>query len=1374
MPWNAAVIDSQILAVHAAVVPSGPQGEVVLFGGDEHWSAQQESVPGDLFKKTRVYDVASHSIVPASVPSPDSDVFCAHHAFAADGRLLIVGGTSKWPESGDVHGHGLDFLGHRRCWLYNPRGRTWVEAARLNTNPDLPDEEESGGRWYPGCVTLGNGDVFAAFGHPAQQDFRHRNTLPERYNEAGNTWVNSPKEMAFPIAPGGGVRYLFFPRMFTLPDGNVFIATPMPVEFEAAPSGDGTYFSTRYNPVTGDYVGHKIPEPAQGGYHGWYRTAVLLPLLPDEGYRPRVLFCGEPQSIKIDLGDPTGEWQNTAGRDPSVQALRRVHLNAAILPTGQVCMVGGVDVDDPEVPVPQAELYDPGIDWAAGTYTGTDSWSVDAGAATRTRNYHSTALLLPNGKVWTAGGNENANSGNPDDVGVKAIELFEPAYIAVANRIQINSAPRFADYGQPFEIGLDRAATNVERVALIRAGSATHSTNNDQRYVGLPIGARNGNTLTVTAPPGGNVAPPGYYMLWVVDTSGNPCQLARWVRLGHVGCSVFTDRSTFSEEEILSLGNGAQATINNAIAVYFDGWLDGELSGDPSFALTWDATGQPVDPNDLTLVPAGRLLEVVPGAPDVPQRITFPFHLRFFNTDVFASVVDELLVRVRFTLGPHQCSETIDLTKSPNPYMTDIDPAVNNPGWLSTDVRVFATQEGQTRFGVTQGSGAASARTFIRGVLDRFNASPGDFLSIPAGQQSSPLIIWTDFFGLEFFNYAVAKVRYRANTTVAQNVKVFFRLFNTVGTALEYSRDTMYRHTGPGSGTVPLLGHAGGELVSIPFFIQERVETRQGQPGATSMTAQPLDPNYEVKNITPTPGVEVTMFFGCWLDINQTRRRFPIQPGGSDGPWDDASCRSVQELIRGRHQCLVAEIFFEPDPTDPGETPGTSDNLSQRNIAILFSDNPGGPDSHTVLHTLEVKPSSLPQLPPQVLLEAVPPTGFQGGAETHLVGHKRHHPDELFFRWYNLPADSEITLYFSDIDTAEITRLAAMRLSPPAFTVVDKHTIRFRAGGVTWMPLPGGREVNIPALLSITLPDTVAYGQEFRVSVQQVDGQSSKVIGAFEFTIPVSKAELIVEDERRTLSVLKHVATTIPSADRWYPIFQRYIHGLGKKFEGLGGDPDSVHPNPDGSGDPYAPEPDSPSGGRGRHCFEAWAVSVILALALILLGIVDSAGGRAAIAAVAVVLIALLVRSWAVRCCGRMRCALLDHVLLGSAVAAGVLAILLVSDFDGEFLDEALAIAALIAALAAPGSFVLRCRGGCCDEHERDCEPAGALPVPRLPRPKRTPERAAAPPGRTPERGPDGAPDRTPGEKPADPHDHGPPPVDRPPEDRPPDHGHHH
>ncbi|MGL5888753.1 MAG: hypothetical protein ACRC3B_02640, partial [Bacteroidia bacterium] len=274
--------DSGILAVHGAVLPTGSQGQLLLFGGDEHWSAQSE--PDGDFRKTRIYDIASDTIISASIPSPDSDVFCAGQAFTADGRLLIVGGTSKWPED-DHHDHGLSFLGHKRCWLYNPRQKTWTEAQQMNNEPG---RDEGGGRWYPGAVTLGNGDVMTFFGHVTQEDFRHRNTTPERYNVFGNIWTLFP-QMCEPLEPEDGNRYLMYPRVFQLPDGYLFFATGMPVDYTA--SGDGTYFSTRYDPNSGNYLGHKITEPSGYG-DGWSFPCVLLPLLPENGYAPKVLFCG--------------------------------------------------------------------------------------------------------------------------------------------------------------------------------------------------------------------------------------------------------------------------------------------------------------------------------------------------------------------------------------------------------------------------------------------------------------------------------------------------------------------------------------------------------------------------------------------------------------------------------------------------------------------------------------------------------------------------------------------------------------------------------------------------------------------------------------------------------------------------------------------------------------------------------------------------------------------------------------------------------------------------------------------------------------------------------------------------------------------------
>ena len=1057
-------------------------------------------------------------------------------------------------------------------WDTGDAGFTTTGSGRGPRSPAQPDEPHSGGRWYPGLVTLGSGDVVAFFGHLDQQDFRHRNVLPERYNEAGNVWVNLPKPMGTAGEPDrDGRRFLFFPRVYLLPNGRLFFATPMPANF--TPGSEGTHFSTAFDPVTGDYVDPKVAEPS-ADYHDWDRPAVLLPLLPREDYRVRILFTGGVSSRRLDLGAGTPSWSATAARAGAAAGRDRQYSNAVLLPTGEVCVVGGVEDVKPENPVLEAEIYSPGINWSTGTYSSPDSWATRQ-AATHARNYHSTALLLPNGKVWVAGGNTNADSGDPDgDVtvggvtkkrGIKQIELFEPDYIATPNRIQITGSPQALAYGESFVVEIDRPATTVRHAALTRAGSVTHSTDNDQRFVGLAIDSRNGNTLTLSAPPSGNIAPPGNYLLWVVDTNDRPCRAARFVRLAHLGCGVITDRSTFSEEEVRALGGGGQATFNNAIYVQFDGFIHTELTGAPSFTVRRADTNAVVPDTDLTLVPAGRLQEVDPGQPDIPQRITFPFHVRFRNLNAFAGFTDTREIRVTFTLGHHTCAQTVELTHSPNPYMVDIDPAVNNPPWLSTDVRVFSTIAGQTKFGdLVQGNNPIG---FIRQCLDKLNNPANNPNALFEGISASAQLHLASTaypYNLPVFNYAIARVRYRATTTTAQRVRCFLRMFNVAATGLEFNPNTTYRRTAPGPSTVPLLGTAGGEIASIPFFASERAETVQGRPGATSMTSQALDANYEIRDIVPdAAGAEVTAYFGCWLDINQTRKRFPFNPAGSDGPWTDASCRSVQELARGRHQCLVSEVFFEPDPTQVGRTPGSSDNLSQRNLAILHSDNPGGPDSRTVMHTFEIKPSV---------------GALSAGNDVPLAAAfgRRGRLDELMFRWHDLPPDSQVTVHFSDIDTAEIKALAAFRRSPLACEVVDKHTLRFKVAGATTIPIPAGRELNIPALLSIKLPDSVVYGDEYRVSAHQIAGRSGQIIGSCEFRIAVSKAELILGEEVRTLSVLKHVLNTIPTDNRWYPLMQRYVHNHGLKVDELGGDAAAVHPNPDGSGRPYDPDEDQP------------------------------------------------------------------------------------------------------------------------------------------------------------------------------------------------------
>ena len=206
---------------------------------------------------------------------------------------------------------------------------------------------------------------------------------------------------------------------------------------------------------------------------------------------------------------------------------RRQH-NGTILPDGTVLVTGGTrgggapgtaeafnDLD-PGQPVHIAELWDPK----------TGQWTMLA-AENTDRCYHSTAVLLPDGTVLSAGGGEFIlNEGtpqqvanNPQDTHYDA-QVFSPPYLFKGPQPQITSAPDSVNYGGTFEIGTAQPE-QIATISLIRLSSVTHSFNAGQRINFLPAQIA-GGTLTATAPPNANVCPPGHYMLFIVNLQGVP------------------------------------------------------------------------------------------------------------------------------------------------------------------------------------------------------------------------------------------------------------------------------------------------------------------------------------------------------------------------------------------------------------------------------------------------------------------------------------------------------------------------------------------------------------------------------------------------------------------------------------------------------------------------------------------------------------------------------------------------------------------------------------------------------------------------------------------------------------------------------------
>src|SRR5262249_12372649 len=126
------------------------------------------------------------------------------------------------------------------------------------------------------------------------------------------------------------------------------------------------------------------------------------------------------------------------------------------------------------------------------------------------------------GRVMTSGNDHDYNM-PPFDYAELRLEFFSPPYLFRGPRPVIANAPQQITYGSQFTVGTPNASS-IASAALLRSGATTHSLNMDQRYVGLSIRSRTSQSLQLQAPPDGFVAPPGYYMLFILNGARVPSQ----------------------------------------------------------------------------------------------------------------------------------------------------------------------------------------------------------------------------------------------------------------------------------------------------------------------------------------------------------------------------------------------------------------------------------------------------------------------------------------------------------------------------------------------------------------------------------------------------------------------------------------------------------------------------------------------------------------------------------------------------------------------------------------------------------------------------------------------------------------------------------
>jgi hypothetical protein len=245
----------------------------------------------------------------------------------------------------------------------------------------------------------------------------------------------------------------------------------------------------------------------------------------------------------MDLGFGTPVWQATAPRQLPAAPPRytagnppRHNANAILLPTGDVFVCGGtaipreIDSSDRSA-VLEPEIYHPPFESPIHQPLHPDPLDVERWeylpAAGVIRNYHSVALLLPDGRIWTAGSNHNGAQGR--GTMEPRIEILNPPYIGRPGRPVIDDAAGSISPNATFTIHT-RQASAVHRVAILRTGSVTHSFHGDQRYVVLSFSVSAADKLTVTAPPNHNIAPPGFYLLFIINRDRLPSE-GRFVRV---------------------------------------------------------------------------------------------------------------------------------------------------------------------------------------------------------------------------------------------------------------------------------------------------------------------------------------------------------------------------------------------------------------------------------------------------------------------------------------------------------------------------------------------------------------------------------------------------------------------------------------------------------------------------------------------------------------------------------------------------------------------------------------------------------------------------------------------------------------------------
>ena len=421
--------------------------------------------------------------------------------------------NQPWDVTKPVHNRGLANLwSSEHTHLDDPQGTLLIHGGFTPREAYLFDHTAAkpwswvhptqDQRFYSTTLTLADGKALTILGGTPSR-------VPSKSIEVYNP---GPKTWDAPIPLPSTFDYLYYPWTYLLPGGDLFIAGP-------------TGTTRRFNPMAPvDDPSKRWPTIAGNrSTSGEKGTSVLLPLLPPD-YKPRVLIAGgdtpaPPPGIPvtfpsaqtaeiIDLSAATPVWKAL----PNLNQPRPHQVNTVIMPDGRVFLAGGIfNTGGP------AEILDT-KNLAAG-------WTSCA-PLKFSRGYHSSAILLADGSILMGGDQDIVGGWKSGET--TPSERYFPWYFSRPRPV-ISTVVATVAHGATFTVDTPNASSIAE-VILMRPGAVTHGFNMAQRSVGLVISGRGGTSLQVKAPPDGNIAPPGPYLLFLVDSARVP-SVAAWIRV---------------------------------------------------------------------------------------------------------------------------------------------------------------------------------------------------------------------------------------------------------------------------------------------------------------------------------------------------------------------------------------------------------------------------------------------------------------------------------------------------------------------------------------------------------------------------------------------------------------------------------------------------------------------------------------------------------------------------------------------------------------------------------------------------------------------------------------------------------------------------